>query len=373
MLTDNGAIDCNGQEYTITDEEIKIAHPMEMDKADVTAWQKYFSDNNLKQPFAQVWEPVRDPAQVKEDRYKGCRLEVYQFSGKDKHGIHAYGVHAYSDDFGFELDDCELGYDCDTWRLDEIKGVYYTLGKFSFKKFTRKVNHIITILDKMTVADKVLKDDVSIEESTKQVEIFDTAIAIMAGLMIIPAVFAFSGDEAASKLQAGPSLMFITMPKIFASMSFGAFFGCLFFLLVLFAALTSAIALAESAVSTFEDELHWSRRRCTVLLGIIMIVLGSLSALGYGPLANVTIFGMQFLDLFDFLTNSVMMPLAAMATCLLIIRVITVEKICGEIELDGAKFVRKPVFNFMIRYLCPFFVAIILFSSVASVLGFIKM
>ncbi len=218
-----------------------------------------------------------------------------------------------------------------------------------------------------------MKKDVSIEGTTNQVEIFDTAIAIMAGLMIIPAVFAFSGDDAASKLQAGPSLMFITMPKIFASMSFGAFFGCLFFLLVLFAALTSAIALAESAVSTFEDELHWSRRRCTVLLGVIMIVLGSLSALGYGPLANVTIFGMQFLDLFDFLTNSVMMPLAAMATCLLIIRVITVEKICGEIELDGAKFVRKPVFNFMIRYLCPFFVAIILFSSVASVLGFIKM
>ena len=164
VLTDNGAIDCNGQEYTITDEEIKIAHPMEMDKADVTAWQKYFSDNNLKQPFAQVWEPVRNPAQVKEDRYKGCRLEVYQFSGKDKHGIHAYGVHAYSDDFGFKLDDCKLGYECDTCRLDEIKGVYYTLGKFSFKKFTRKVNHIITILDKMTVSDRILKDDVSVVE-----------------------------------------------------------------------------------------------------------------------------------------------------------------------------------------------------------------
>ena len=137
---------------------------MEMDKADVTAWQKYFADNNLKQPFAQVWEPVRDPAQVKENRYEGCRLEVYQFSGKDKHGIHAYGVHAYSDDFGFELDDCELGYDCDTWRLDEIKGVYYTLGQFSFKKFTRKVNHIITILDKMTVSDRIVKDDASVVE-----------------------------------------------------------------------------------------------------------------------------------------------------------------------------------------------------------------
>ncbi len=218
-----------------------------------------------------------------------------------------------------------------------------------------------------------MKKDVAIEGTTNQVEIFDTAIAIMAGLMIIPAVFAFSGDKAADTLKAGPSLMFITMPKIFASMKFGAFFGFLFFLLVLFAALTSAIALAESAVSTFEDELHWDRKRCSSLVLVIVVVLGSLSALGYGPLANVTIFGMQFLDLFDFITNSVMMPLAAMATCLLIIRVITVERICEEIEYDGAKFVRKPVFNFMIRYLCPFFVAIILFSSVASVLGIIQM
>ena len=164
VLTDSEAIGCNGEKYTITDEEIKIAHPMEMDKAEVSAWQKYFADNDLKQPFAQVWEPVRDPAQVKENRYDGCRLEVYQFSGKDKHGIHAYGVYAFSEDFGFELDDCKLGYECDTCRLDEIKGVYYTLGKFSFKKFTRKVNHIITILDKMTVSDRILKDDVSVVE-----------------------------------------------------------------------------------------------------------------------------------------------------------------------------------------------------------------
>ena len=98
-----------------------------------------------------------------------------------------------------------------------------------------------------------MKDDVSIEEATRHVELFDTAIAILAGLMIIPAVFAFSGGNP-DVLKAGPSLMFITMPKIFASMGFGQPAGIMFFLLVLFAALTSAIALAESAVSTFEDE-----------------------------------------------------------------------------------------------------------------------
>lgn len=100
----------------------------------------------------------------------------------------------------------------------------------------------------------------SIEESTKNVEIFDTAIAIMAGLMIIPAVFAFSGGDP-DTLQAGPALMFITIPKVFASMGFGTFAGVMFFLLVLFAALTSSIALTESAVSTFEDELGWSRKK----------------------------------------------------------------------------------------------------------------
>ena len=94
-------------------------------------------------------------------------------------------------------------------------------------------------------------------------------------------------------------------------MGFGHVVGILFFLLVLFAAVTSSIALTESAVSTFEDELGWSRERATALIGLIMVALGSLSALGYGPLAGVTVFGMQFLDFFDFLTNSVMMPIAA--------------------------------------------------------------
>ena len=139
-----------------------------------------------------------------------------------------------------------------------------------------------------------MKDDVSIEEATRHVELFDTAIAILAGLMIIPAVFAFSGGNP-DVLKAGPSLMFITMPKIFASMGFGKPAGIMFFLLVLFAALTSAIALAESAVSTFEDELHWSRKRSSLVVFALMLVLGSLSALGYGPLAVVRIIGMQLL------------------------------------------------------------------------------
>ena len=217
-----------------------------------------------------------------------------------------------------------------------------------------------------------MKKDTSIEDSTKNVEIFDTAIAIMAGLMIIPAVFAFSGGDP-DTLQAGPSLMFITLPKVFAGMGFGTGTGILFFLLVLFAAVTSSIALTESAVSTFEDELHWSRKKATVFMTVIMIFLGTLSCLGYGPLADITVIGMQFLDFFDFLTNSVMMPIAAIATCLLVSRVIGVEKIENEVIEGGHLFKRKVIFQFMIKYLCPIFAAIILVSSVANAFGWISM
>lgn len=217
-----------------------------------------------------------------------------------------------------------------------------------------------------------MRKETEIEAATEQVEIFDTAIAIMAGLMIIPAVFAFSGGDAAT-LQAGPSLMFITIPKVFASMGFGTLTGVLFFVLVLFAALTSSIALTESAVSTFEDEFKWSRKKSTTIIGLIIVSLGSLSALGYGPFAEVTIIGMQFLDFFDFLTNTVMMPIAAIATCLLVSRVIGVEKIEAEVTADGAPFKRKKIFAFMIRFLCPVFAGIILVSSIANAFGWISM
>ena len=217
-----------------------------------------------------------------------------------------------------------------------------------------------------------MKKDVSIEDSTRNVEVFDTAIAIMAGLMIIPAVFSFSGGDP-SALKAGPSLMFITIPKVFDSMGLGTAIGVAFFLLVLFAALTSSIALTESAVSTLQDELGWSRRKSTAVMGVSMVLLGSLSSLGYGPLANVTILGMQFLDFFDFLTNSVMMPIAAIASCVLVSRVIGVERIEQEVTLNGGAFRRRRIFSAMIRYLCPIFAAIILISSIANAFGWISM
>lgn len=142
------------------------------------------------------------------------------------------------------------------------------------------------------------------------------------------------------------------------------------------AALADAISVLPE--QTREEILRYyflrqPQRVIGACIGLIMVALGSLSALGYGPLAGVTVFGMQFLDFFDFLTNSVMMPIAAIAICLLVSRVIGVQKIEEEVTLGGKPFRRRKIFNFMIQYLCPIFAAIILISSVANALGWIAM
>lgn len=148
--------------------------------------------------------------------------------------------------------------------------------------------------------------------------------------------------------------------------------GTAFFLMFLFAALTSAISLMETSVSSLEDELKWSRPKCCFLMAILMVVAGSASSLGYGVWDFVKIFGMAFLDFFDFLTNSIMMPLAALATCILIIRVVGFEKISKEVEVSSA-FRRKKLYIFFVKYLAVICIGIILISSIANVLGIISL
>ena len=159
-----------------------------------------------------------------------------------------------------------------------------------------------------------MKKDASLEKSVRQIEIFDTGIAFMAGLMIIPAVFAFSGgsEEALGK---GPSLMFITLPKVFDSMKFGTVIGAVFFLLVLFAALTSSISLVETLVSMVMDKLGWTRKKSCVVLLIYLFALGIPVSLGFGVWSFIAPLGMSLLDFFDFVSNSVLMPIVAILTC----------------------------------------------------------
>ncbi len=210
--------------------------------------------------------------------------------------------------------------------------------------------------------------DVDIEQTTVQVEIFDTAIAVLAGLMVIPAVFAFSGGNAAA-LGKGPSLMFVTLPMVFESMG-GAWIGVLFFLLVLMAALTSSVSLAETACATFEDELGWSRPKSAALVSVLLAVLGSLSCLGFNVISHIAPMGMDILSFFDFLTNSVMMPVAAVATIVLVLRVIGLERMEDEISRSSA-FRRRGVYRFVVKYLAIALLAVILISSICDAFGLI--
>jgi len=215
-----------------------------------------------------------------------------------------------------------------------------------------------------------MKKDVSIVKSVHQIEIFDTGIAFLAGLMIIPAVFAFSGGDE-NALGTGPSLMFVTLPKVFQEMPGGAFIGAVFFIMVFFAALTSSISLMETVVAVFQDKLKMKRvSACLSVLGI-SVVLGLISALGYSAWSEVKILGKQFLDLFDFISNNVIMPVGAFATCIFVGYFLKTEVIIEEVELYG-KFREKKLFSVMIRYIAPVCIVLILISSILDAFGIVK-
>ena len=215
-----------------------------------------------------------------------------------------------------------------------------------------------------------MKKDVNLESSVKQIELFDTGIAFFAGLMIIPSVFAFSnGDESA--LGKGPGLMFITLPKVFDSMPAGSIIGAVFFVLVLFAALTSSISLMETIVSIFMDKFKWNRKLTCIIVFVLCIVLGLPSCLGFGILSDIKLIGLSFLDFFDFISNSVIMPIVALITCILVGYVIKPKAIIEEIEIGG-KFKRKTLFTIMIKYIAPVFIVSILVFSILEASGVIK-
>ncbi len=215
-----------------------------------------------------------------------------------------------------------------------------------------------------------MKKEVSIESSVHQIEIFDTGIALLAGLMIVPAVFVFSGGDQAA-LGKGPGLMFVTLPKVFDSMVGGNIIGILFFVLVLFAALTSSISLMETVVSLFCDRFKLTRNKSCVLVLIVSLLLGAPSSLGNGVWSNIKLIGMDFLTFFDFISNSVMMPLAAFLTCIFIGYIIKPQAIIDEVSLSG-KFKLKNLFVIVIKYFAPICIALILITSILEAMGKFK-
>ncbi|GAA0792140.1 sodium-dependent transporter [Faecalicatena orotica] len=214
-----------------------------------------------------------------------------------------------------------------------------------------------------------MKKTTNLESSVRQIEIFDTGIAFFAGLMIVPAVFTFSGGDQTA-LSAGPGLMFITLPKVFASMPMGGFIGTVFFVLVFFAALTSAISLMETIVSIFMDKFKWTRKFTCILVTAYVLLMGIPSSLGFGIWDFIQPLGMSVLDFMDFISNSVLMPIVALFTCIFVGFVIKPKTIIEEASIGGAKFKSKRLFTIMIRWIAPIFLIAILITSVAGTMGF---
>ena len=249
---------------------------------------------------------------------------------------------------------------------------YYLLPDFSKFSASTVLGAIGQMFYSMSLAMGIMitygsymKRENILEHSVTQIEVFDTLFAFVAGLMIIPAVVAFNGGDP-SQINSGPGLMFTTLPMVFESMAFGGIVGTVFFLLVLFAALTSSISLMETLVSVIMDKTPLKRVPATLLVTAAALVIGIPSCLGYGPWAGITIIGMQFLDFFDFISNSVLMPIVAVLTCILIGHVVGTKVIADEVKQNGAAFHREKLHRVMIRWIAPVLLVAILASELAT-------
>lgn len=256
---------------------------------------------------------------------------------------------------------------------------YYVLPDFSRFSITTVVAAMGQLFYSMSLAMGIMitygsymKKEVNVESSVRQISLFDTGVAFFAGLMIVPAVFVFSGGDQ-SVLNKGPGLMFVTLPKVFDSMPLGDIFGAVFFVLVLLAALTSSISLMETVVSILQDKLKWSRRVTCIAVFIWCAVLGVIVSWGFGPLSDIKPLGMDdLLTFFDFVSNSVLMPILAFITCIFIGFIIKPKAILDEAEEGGQTFKSKKLFTVVIKYIAPVCILLILISSVLDGFGIIK-
>lgn len=211
-----------------------------------------------------------------------------------------------------------------------------------------------------------VKDDANLVSSINQIEIFDTAVAFLAGVMIIPAVYTFMGTEGMAA--SGPSLMFVSLPKVFAAMGkIGNVIGVLFFAMVLFAAITSAMSVMEAVVASLMDKFHMSRLKATLIETGIALVGGIVVCLGYNKLYfDITLPNgahAQILDIMDYISNNALMPLVAIGTCILIGWVVKPKTIIEEVEKSGNRMGRKQLYIIMIRFIAPILLLILLLKS----------
>ena len=213
--------------------------------------------------------------------------------------------------------------------------------------------------------------EMDLVKSVNRIEICDTIVAFLAGMMIIPAVFTFMGAEGMSA--SGPALMFKALPKVFEAMGsvVGGIVGIVFFLTVFFAAVTSSVSVMEAVVSSTIDQFGWKRERATFGVLAVTVIMGTLVCLGY----NVLYFEFtlpngavaQILDILDYISNYIMMTVVAIATCIFIGWVVKPKTIIEEVNMNGHKFRREKVFVLMIKFVTPVMLTLLLLQALGLI------
>lgn len=248
----------------------------------------------------------------------------------------------------------------------------------SFENITFK-DFLITLMDAMgqlffsiSVAMGIMvaygsyvEDKTNLIKSINQIEIFDTIVALLAGMMIIPAVYVFTGMDG---MASGPSLIFTSLPSVFKHMgAIGNVIGVAFFLMVIFAAITSSVSVMEAIVSSIMDKFHYSRKKSAVLVTVYALVFGIIVCLGYNKfyfelkLPNGAV--AQILDIFDYISNNIFMPIVAILTCILIGWVAKPKTVIDEVSKNGEKFGRKTLYVVMIKFVVPILITFLLLQS----------
>lgn len=258
--------------------------------------------------------------------------------------------------------------------LDGLK--VYILPDFTGLTFSKLLSVILDAMGQLFYSISVamgimiaygsyVKKDVNLMKSINQIEIFDTLVAFFAGLMIIPAVIIFMGEDG---LSAGPGLIFVSLPKIFGEMGgIGRVIGIVFFVTVLFAAITSSVSIMEAIVASLMDSFNFSRRKSSVIVTVYSLILGVIVCLGYNKLyfelklPNGTTG--QILDVMDYLSNNILMPIVAILTCILIGWVVKPETVIDEVTLNGEKFGRKKLYIVMVKFIAPILLTLLLLSA----------
>ena len=219
-----------------------------------------------------------------------------------------------------------------------------------------------------------VKKDTDLNKSVNRIEFFDTLVAFLAGMMIIPAVYTFMGREGMSA--SGPALMFVALPKVFGEMGglIGGAVGILFFLTVAFAALTSSVSIMEAIVSCCMDKFHWDRKKSVIAVSVLTAVIGTVVCLGYNVLYFEAVLpntpagkNAQILDILDYISNYILMPVVSIATCVFIGWIVKPKTIIDEVTLGGFKFGREKLYVVMVKYITPVLLLLLLLQALGVV------